>query len=193
MQARLGRDAHVRGAPSASASARSWYVDRLRTRHRVDLRPEPTEPDEHARAIRAGRQRLGELAEQREHVLLPLSRRLVQIGGPEKAPRPGCVVGLGRQRGSPLRQRSGHLRGAARVEAIADALSSSAATTSLGCVRAPAEVESAFVRILEHGRERDVDETSLLGRVHVEQRRSEQRVREPEAARRRLVDDPRGA
>ncbi len=54
-------------------------------------------------------------------------------------------------------------------------------------------MERALVGIVEHGRERDMDEPALLGRVHVEQRRREQRMREPETAGRVLVDDPRGA
>jgi hypothetical protein len=52
-------------------------------------------------------------------------------------------------------------------------------------------VESALVGVLEHGCERDVDEASLLRRVHVEERRGEQWMGEPETAR-SLVDDPRG-
>ena len=122
VRARRARRRRTSAAPSASVECAFLVLDGIQAGHRVDLRPEPAEPDEHPRAIRAGRKRLGEMLQQREHVLLPLSRCLVQIGGPEKAPRPRSCIALGRQRRGSLRQHSRHLRRAACVEPIGCAL-----------------------------------------------------------------------
>ena len=159
-------------------------------RDRVDLRSEPAEPDEHARAIRPGRQHVREMLERRVHVLPPLAGRLVQIGRLHDSPRSRGCVAFGRERSRALGERRCGLRRAARVLAISRQLElqRDRVVRRLG---AATEVERPLVGVVDHRCEGQVHTATLLGRVHLEKSRCEQRVREPQAPG-ALVDDPSG-
>ena len=155
---------------------------RVARRQRVQLRAEPAEPDEHPCAIRPWRQRLGEVLEQREHVGLPLSRRRIEIRGLDQAPRRRGGVGVGCERGSALRQHRCRLRGAARVQAAGGVLE--LACDCLACYFRPLpEVEGALVGVCECVSQCQMDGAPLTASVHVQKRRSEQRMCEPRGSR----------
>ena len=110
-----------------------------------------------------------------------LSCRRVQIGGFDQPPCSCGEVGLGRQRGGALGEHGCGLGRAAGVEPGGRGLelARDRLVRSLG----PAtQMKGALVRVVERLCEREVDRTSLGGGVHVEQRRSEERMREPQGS-----------
>ena len=154
--------------------------DRLGHRHRVHLRPEPAEPDQGAGAVRAGRQRFREVLEQWQHVVAALARRLVEVGCLQQASSRCGDVALRREGGGALRKHGGGLGGTAAVDPAGRRLELHRDRLARR-LRPMTEVERALVGIVDRIGQCEVGCASLLARVHVEQRRREQRVRERHA------------
>ena len=91
-------------------------------------------------------------------------------------------VVLRRQRSGALGQHGGGFRRATRIEAGGGVheLSGDRLVRSL---RPATEVEGAFVGIAQRLCEREMDRAPLVGRVHVEKRRGEERMGEPQSSR----------
>ena len=145
---------------------------------RVDLGAEPTEPDEHPCPLGPGRQHVGEVLERGIHVLPSFAGRLVEVGGPHETPCPRLGVTLGRERGGALRERSCGLRRATCILAIRGTLELQS-NCLVRHVRSATEVESTLVRIVERGGQRQMDAAPLLGRMHFQEGRGEEWMREP--------------
>ena len=160
--------------------------DRLVARHRVDLRAEPAKPDEGTRAVRAGRERLDELLQQRHDVLASFACRGVEIRRGQQPSRACALVGVGRQLRSALGKRGRGLGSATRVESSRSILElcGNGFTRRRGSVP---EMQRTLVEVVEDVRKREMREPPLFCRVHLEQRRREERMSESPVCD--LVDD----
>ena len=137
--------------------------------------------------VRPGLQRLVQPLEQRENMGTPLAGGLIEIRCEDEAPRCAVARGIGSQPGRPLREERSGLGRTSEIEASRRPLQLGR-DLLVGDVGGPCQVHRPLVGIVEHRGEHRVNRPTFAVGVHVDERRREERVREPQRPRAHIDD-----